>query len=227
MLGVPGLMQAYLAGNVAIVNAPGTGIADDKAICAYVPDMIRFYEDSEPIIPNVKTYICSREEDLSYVLDHLAELVIKPVDMSGGYGVLICDQLSKEELAKAAAELRANPRNFIAQPKVMLSTHGTFIEGEQAFRPRPIDLRTFTLLGADGGTVLPGGLTRVALRQGSLIVNSSQGGGSKDTWVLSPAQETSGLSQAQQGPSRLASPYGAAAGAGQFVDQAPKAPPSC
>ena len=190
MLGVPGLMRAYLAGNVAIVNAPGTGIADDKAICAYVPDMIRFYEGEEPIIPNVKTYICSRPDDLAYVLDHLSELVVKPVDMSGGYGVLICDQLTNKELAEAAAQIQADPRNFIAQPKIMLSTHGTYIEGDNAFRPRHVDLRTFTLLGDGRAEVLRGGLTRVALKKGSLIVNSSQGGGSKDTWVISPDDDS-------------------------------------
>ncbi len=189
MLGVPGLMRAYLKGNVAIVNAPGTGIADDKAICAYVPDMIRFYGLGEPLLQNVKTYLCGRPEDLAYVLEHLSELVIKPVDMSGGYGVLIGDRLSEAELADAAAALRANPRNFIAQPKIMLSTHGTYIDGEAAFRPRHIDLRTFTLLGDGTTQVLRGGLTRVALKEGSLIVNSSQGGGSKDTWVVGAAKE--------------------------------------
>ncbi|NJC27650.1 circularly permuted type 2 ATP-grasp protein [Neolewinella antarctica] len=184
MLGVSGLMRAYLAGNVSIVNAPGTGIADDKAICAYVPDMIKYYLDEEPIIANVKTYICDKPEDLKYVLENMKELVVKPVDMSGGYGVLICDRLSKAELEEAAAALKANPRNFIAQPKIMLSTHGTFIEEENEFQARHIDLRTFTLLGKDTAKVLRGGLTRVALTKGSLIVNSSQGGGSKDTWVI-------------------------------------------
>lgn len=193
MLGVPGLMSAYLAGNVAIVNAPGTGIADDKAICAYVPDMIRYYEkDAEPIISNVQTFICSRPDDLKYVLENLATLVVKPVDMSGGYGVLICDQLSKDELDKAAAEIKADPRNFIAQPKIMLSTHGTYIDEDKGFRPRHIDLRTFTLTGGDQTQVLRGGLTRVALKKGSLIVNSSQGGGSKDTWVIADEQRPSG-----------------------------------
>ena len=184
MLGVPGLMEAYLAGNVTIVNAPGTGIADDKAICAYVPDMVRFYLKEEPILQNVKTYICGRPDDLAYVLDHLAELVVKPVDMSGGYGVMICDRLDQKELDKLAEEIKADPRNFIAQPKIMLSTHGTYIEEESGFAARHIDLRTFTLTGSEGARVLRGGLTRVALKKGSLIVNSSQGGGSKDTWVI-------------------------------------------
>ncbi len=184
MLGVPGLMRAYAAGRVTIVNAPGTGIADDKAICAYVPDMIRFYLQQEPIISNVPTYICGRPEDLKYTLEHLPELVVKPVDMSGGYGVMICDSLSKAELTELADKIKADPRNFIAQPKIMLSTHSTYIEEGNRFAPRHIDLRTFTLLGADKTRVLKGGLTRVALREGSLIVNSSQGGGSKDTWVI-------------------------------------------
>ena len=184
MLGVPGLMRAYARGRVTIVNAPGTGIADDKAICAYVPDMIRFYLKQEPIISNVPTYICGRPEDLQYTLEHLAELVVKPVDMSGGYGVMICDRLSKGELTELAEKIKADPRNFIAQPKIMLSTHSTYIEEQNRFAPRHIDLRTFTLLGADKTRILKGGLTRVALREGSLIVNSSQGGGSKDTWVI-------------------------------------------
>jgi len=194
LLGVPGLMGAYLKGRVTIVNAPGTGIADDKAICAFVPDMIKYYLNEDPIIQNVQTYICSRPKELAHVLDNLATLVIKPVDMSGGYGVLIGDQLSKKELATAAAAIKANPRNFIAQPKIMLSTHGTYFDGE-GFSPRHIDLRTFTLMGgeqegiSDGMRILRGGLTRVALRQGSLIVNSSQGGGSKDTWVIAEQKQ--------------------------------------
>ncbi|WP_116107430.1 circularly permuted type 2 ATP-grasp protein [Lewinella sp. IMCC34191] len=184
ILGVAGLMRAYAKGRVAIVNAPGTGIADDKAICAYVPDMIRFYLKEEPIIKNVPTYICGRPEDLQYTLEHLAELVVKPVDMSGGYGVMICDRLTKAELAELAEKIKADPRNYIAQPKIMLSTHSTYIEEENRFEPRHIDLRTFTLLGGDKTRILKGGLTRVALKKGSLIVNSSQGGGSKDTWVI-------------------------------------------
>lgn len=217
MLGVPNLMKAYLAGKVTIVNAPGTGIADDKAICAFVPDMIRYYLDQEPIIKNVPTYICSRPEDLAYTLEHLAELVVKPVDMSGGYGVEICDRLSPEELEVLANSIKADPRNFIAQPKIMLSVHGTYIEkapeGDNpafaGFLPRHIDLRSFTLMGRpksatdDGIQVLRGGLTRVALKEGSLIVNSSQGGGSKDTWVISPNKV--GQQQQQGKPARSSS----------------------
>jgi len=203
MLGVPGLMEAYLNGNVTIVNAPGTGIADDKAICAYVPDMVRFYLDQEPLLDNVKTYICGRPDDLEYVLENLGKLVVKPVDMSGGYGVEICDQLSLERLKELAGQITANPRNFIAQPKIMLSTHGTYIDEERGFVPRHIDLRTFTLTGGDQVQVLRGGLTRVALKKGSLIVNSSQGGGSKDTWVIAseeapaamPLPEHNGINQ--------------------------------
>ena len=176
LLGVAGLMRAYAKGRVTIVNAPGTGIADDKAICAYVPDMIRFYLKQEPIISNVPTYICGKPEDLAYTLGHLAELVVKPVDMSGGYGVMICDRLNKAELDELAEKIKADPRNFIAQPKIMLSTHSTYIEEKNSFAPRHIDLRTFTLLGADKTRILRGGLTRVALKEGSLIVNSSQGG---------------------------------------------------
>ena len=185
LLGVKGLMKAYIKGNVTIVNAPGTGISDDKAVCAYVPDMIRYYLKEEPILNNVPTYICEKPKDLEYVLSHLTELVVKPVDMSGGYGVTICDQLTNEELENVKITIKRNPRNYIAQPKMMLSVHSTFIEDQNRFEPRHIDLRTFTLMGKDKTFVLPGGLTRVALKKGSLIVNSSQGGGSKDTWVVS------------------------------------------
>ncbi|MCB0838672.1 MAG: circularly permuted type 2 ATP-grasp protein [Bacteroidetes bacterium] len=184
ILGVKGIMRAYLAGNVTLVNAPGTGVSDDKAICSFVPDMIRYYLDQEPIISNVPTYICERPDDLKYVLEHLPELVVKPVDMSGGYGVTICDRLNQAELEEVKQKIKAKPRNFIAQPKMMLSVHSTYIEDENCFMPRHIDLRTFTLMGKDQTFVLPGGLTRVALKKGSLIVNSSQGGGSKDTWIV-------------------------------------------
>lgn len=184
LLGVAGIMDVYLKGNVTIINAPGTGISDDKAICAYVPDMIRFYLNEEPILQNVPTYICERKTDLEYVLENMEELVVKPVDMSGGYGVCICDQMSKEELTELREKVKENPRNFIAQPKMLLSTHSTFIEEVNDFEPRHIDLRTFTILGGEEPFVLEGGLTRTALTKGSLIVNSSQGGGSKDTWVI-------------------------------------------
>jgi len=184
MLGVKGLMKVYLKGNVTIVNAPGTGISDDKAICSYVPDMIKYYLGEEPIIQNVPTFICERPEDLKYVKEHIRELVVKPVDMSGGYGVCICDQMSNAEIEELLRNIEANPRNYIAQPKMMLSTHCTFIEDTNSFEPRHIDLRTFSIFGGDEPYVLSGGLTRTALKKGNLIVNSSQGGGSKDTWVV-------------------------------------------
>ena len=184
LLGVHGIMDVYLKGNVTIINAPGTGISDDKAICAYVPDMIKYYLGEDAILHNVPTYICERPKDLAYVLENIQKLVVKPVDMSGGYGVCICDQMSEKEIEELKLKLRANPRNFIAQPKMMLSTHTTFIESQGCFEPRHIDLRTFTIMGGDQPFVLKGGLTRTALKKGNLIVNSSQGGGSKDTWVL-------------------------------------------
>jgi len=184
MLGVPGLMDVYLKGHVTIVNAPGTGISDDKAVCSYVPDMIKYYLDEEPIIKNVPTYICERPDDLTYVLEHIRELVVKPVDMSGGYGVCICDQMANHEIEELMLQIKADPRNYIAQPKMLLSVHTTYIEEHQTLEPRHIDLRTFTIMGDGEPYVLKGGLTRTALKKGSLIVNSSQGGGSKDTWVL-------------------------------------------
>jgi len=184
MLGVRGLMDVYSKGNVTIINAPGTGISDDKAVCAYVPDMIKYYLDEDAIISNVPTYICNKPEDLQYVKDNIEELVVKPVDMSGGYGVCICDQMTKTEQKELLKKVEANPRNFIAQPKMLLSLHSTFIEESDQFEPRHVDLRTFTILGGESPYVLKGGLTRTALIKNSLIVNSSQGGGSKDTWVV-------------------------------------------
>ncbi len=187
ILGVAGLMHAYRAGNVVIANAPGNGVADDKAIYAYVPDIIKYYLGEEPILANVPTYLCARHDDLAYVLEHLAELVVKPTDASGGYGILIGPAASKQELVEFHAKLKANPGGYIAQPVQKLSTHPTFVEenGVHDLYPRHVDLRPYAVCGADGKvSVLPGGLTRVALRKGSLVINSSQGGGSKDTWVL-------------------------------------------
>jgi len=187
MLGVAGLMHAYRCGNVVIASAPGNGVADDKAIYAYVPDIIRYYLHEEPILPNVPTFVCARHDDLAYVLEHLAELVIKPTDASGGYGLLIGPAATQAELAEFHAKLKANPGGYIAQPVQKLSTHPTFVEenGVSNLYPRHVDLRPYAVCGAGGKvSVLPGGLTRVALRQGSLVINSSQGGGSKDTWVL-------------------------------------------
>jgi len=184
LLGVPGIMGAYRAGNITIINAPGTGVADDKAIYAYVPDIIRYYLGEEPILNNVQTYICEKEEDRKYVLDNMKKLVVKPVDESGGYGLLIGPKATKKEISQYTEKIKKNPRKYIAQPVMSLSVHPTFIEEKERFEPRHIDLRTFFLMGKGFTHTLKGGLTRVALREGSLVVNSSQGGGSKDTWVM-------------------------------------------
>lgn len=186
MLGVAGLMRAYRAGRVAIANAPGTGVADDKLIYAYVPEMIRYYLGEEPIIANVPTYLCSREEDRAYVLSHLSELVVKAVAEAGGYGMLIGPHASSGEIATFAQRIQADPRNYIAQPTLELSTVPSLSEGE--LFPCHVDLRPYVLRG-QGAWVSPGGLTRVALRRGSLVVNSSQGGGCKDTWIVGETPE--------------------------------------
>lgn len=183
-LGVPGLFSAYKKGNVCLVNAPGTGVADDKAIYTYMPQIIKYYLDEEPILNNVHTYHCSRPDEMKYVLENIDKLVIKPVDEAGGYGISIGNQLTKEEIEKVKITIQASPRKYIAQPIMALSVHATYIEDTNSFEPRHVDLRTFTLLGKDKEFVLKGGLTRVALKRGNLVVNSSQGGGSKDTWVL-------------------------------------------
>ncbi len=182
-LGVAGLMGAYRAGNVSLANAPGTGIADDKVIYAFVPEMIRYYLGEESILANVPTYVCLRDEDREYVLDHLDELVVKAANESGGYGMLIGPHATPTERDVFAKKVRADPRNFIAQPTLQLSRVPTLV-GE-AIEGRHVDLRPYVLCsGPDDVWVMPGGLTRVALRKGSLVVNSSQGGGSKDTWVV-------------------------------------------
>jgi uncharacterized circularly permuted ATP-grasp superfamily protein len=181
-LGVPGLMSAYQAGNVTLANAVGTGIADDKAVYSYMPAIVKFYLGEEPILKNVPTWRCREEEHLSYVLDHLEELVVKEVHGSGGYGMLIGPKADKATIAAFRAKLKANPRNFIAQPTLALSTCPTCVE--EGVAPRHVDLRPFVLTGRDRIRIVPGGLTRVALKKGSLVVNSSQGGGTKDTWVL-------------------------------------------
>lgn len=181
MLGVPGLMDVYRRGNVALANAPGTGVADDKVIYAYVPDMIRFYLNEEPILPNVPTYVCEREEDRKYVLAHLDELVVKAANEAGGYGMLIGPHSTAEQRDEFAHKIKADPRNYIAQPTLALSRVPVMVNGN--FEGRHVDLRPYVLYGKDIW-VLPGGLTRVALKKGSLVVNSSQGGGSKDTWVV-------------------------------------------
>ena len=182
MLGVRGLMECYRQGSVAIANAPGTGVADDKLIYAYVPEMIRYYLQQEPIIENVTTYLCSRPDDLTYVLEHLPSLVVKAVSEAGGYGMLIGPHASAQECAEFRERIKADPRNYIAQPTLHLSTVPSLSNGE--LYPCHVDLRPYILRGRQSW-VTPGGLTRVALKRGSLVVNSSQGGGSKDTWVVS------------------------------------------
>ena len=180
-LGVPGLFNAYRAGNVAITNALGTGVADDKALYSYVPAIIRYYLSEDPVLPNIETYVLAREQDRSYVLDHLDQLVVKAVGESGGYGMLIGPHSTAAERERFRAQILADPRNYIAQPTLALSRAPCFIDGR--VEPRHVDLRPYVLYG-ERVTIVPGGLTRVALRRGSLVVNSSQGGGSKDTWVL-------------------------------------------
>jgi uncharacterized circularly permuted ATP-grasp superfamily protein len=180
-LGVPGLFNAYRAGNVALGNAIGTGVADDKAVYAYVPAIIRYYLNEDPILPNIETYLCSEASQRQHVLANLDRLVVKAVGESGGYGMLIGPQSTAEQREEFTRRIQADPRNFIAQPTLALSVAPCFIEGQ--VEPRHVDLRPYILYG-DRITIVPGGLTRVALRKGSLVVNSSQGGGSKDTWVL-------------------------------------------
>ena len=180
-LGIPGLLASQRAGKVTVANAVGTGVADDKSIYPYVPEMIRFYLGQEPLLANVPTYMLRRPDDLEYVLDHLSELVVKEVHGAGGYGMLIGPTASKEDLALFRLRIKSAPERYIAQPTLALSACPTFVESGVA--PRHIDLRPFVLSGREV-TLVPGGLTRVALREGSLVVNSSQGGGTKDTWVL-------------------------------------------
>ena len=181
MLGVPGLVHAYRAGNVSLANSIGTGIADDKVMYYFVPRMIKYYLDQEPILPNVPTYLASEEADRKYILENLPDLVVKAANESGGYGMLIGPKSSKAEIEKFRERIIAEPRNYIAQPMVFLSQHPTYCDGK--VEGRHVDLRPFILSG-ERISIIPGGLTRVALRKGSIVVNSSQGGGSKDTWVL-------------------------------------------
>jgi uncharacterized circularly permuted ATP-grasp superfamily protein len=182
MLGVPGIMDVYRAGNITIANAPGTGVADDKAIYSYMPDIVEFYTGERAILKNVETHRCSEPDALKYVLDNLADLVVKEVHGSGGYGMLVGPAASKKEITAFAAKLRANPANYIAQPTLSLSTVPIFTK--KGLAPRHVDLRPFALVSPSGVNITPGGLTRVALKAGSLVVNSSQGGGTKDTWIL-------------------------------------------
>jgi uncharacterized circularly permuted ATP-grasp superfamily protein len=202
MLGVPGLIAAYAAGNVAIINAPGNGIADDKAIYSYMPEIVRFYSGGDAKLPNVETWRCREPQALQYVLDHLDEVVVKLVDGSGGYGMLVGPTASKQEIELFRAALVAEPHRYIAQPTLALSTVPTL--AETGLAPRHVDFRPFVLTGSKGVQVVPGGLTRVALREGSLVVNSSQGGGTKDSFVLmddgpvqTQSQAMGGMTQSQ------------------------------
>jgi uncharacterized circularly permuted ATP-grasp superfamily protein len=182
MLGVAGIMDIYRAGGITIANAPGTGISDDKAIYSFMPEIVEFYTGEKPILQNVPTWRCAEADSLAYVLDNLADLVVKEVHGSGGYGMLIGPTASKKELAEFARKLRARPDKYIAQPTLALSTVPIF--SKAGLTPRHVDLRPFVLVSPGGIEITPGGLTRVALKKGSLVVNSSQGGGTKDSWVL-------------------------------------------
>jgi uncharacterized circularly permuted ATP-grasp superfamily protein len=184
LMGVPGLMGAYRAGNVALANAVGNGVADDKAVYAYVPEFIRYYLGEEPVLGSVETYLCSRSADLAYVLEHLPELVVKAVGESGGYGMLMGPTADKATIEEFRQRILAEPRNYIAQPVVGLSRVPSYDAALERVGGRHVDLRPYCLFDGEKVTVVPGGLTRVALREGSMVVNSSQGGGSKDTWVL-------------------------------------------
>jgi uncharacterized circularly permuted ATP-grasp superfamily protein len=184
LIGVRGLMRAWRAGTVTLANAPGNGVADDKAVYPFVPDLVRFYLSEEPLLDQVPTYVCARADDCAYVVEHLSELVVKAVDEAGGYGMLMGPQSTAAERDEFRARIAAEPRRYIAQPRVEISTCPTWDAESHAVRPRRIDLRPYILTSKDGPWVLPGGLTRVALAPGSYVVNSSQGGGSKDTWVL-------------------------------------------
>ena len=181
-LGVPGLMSAYRKGNVAIINAVGNGVADDKAVYAYVPDMIRYYLNEEQILPNVPTYQLSLRENREYVFNNIQKMVIKRTHQSGGYGMVMGNKATEEDIINVKIDVENDPRSFIAQPIIKLSTVPCYIDGK--FIPRHVDLRPYALCGPEGTKIVPGGLTRVALREGSLVVNSSQGGGSKDTWII-------------------------------------------
>lgn len=181
VLGVPGLIRSWRAGRVAIANAPGAGVADDKVIYAFVPQMIKYYLKEKPLVKNVPTYLCMRDKDRNYVLDNLHKLVVKPANESGGYGIMVGPHSSAQTHKKFAKLIEKDPRNYIAQPTLSLSTAPTYVDG--AIAPRHLDLRPFILQGKDAW-VTPGGLTRVAMKEGSLVVNSSQGGGSKDTWIV-------------------------------------------
>ena len=181
MLGVPGLVNVYREGNVALANAPGAGVADDKSVYAFMPALIRYYLGEDALLPQIPTYLGARPPDFAYIRDHIRQLVVKTTGDSGGYGMLMGPSATKREIETYVAQMKKNPGNYIAQPLIELSSHPTYTDSK--FEARRIDLRPFILYG-ESVCVLPGGLTRVALRPGSYVVNSSQGGGSKDTWVL-------------------------------------------
>jgi uncharacterized circularly permuted ATP-grasp superfamily protein len=185
MLGVPGLMQVYKEGNVALANAPGSGVADDKVVYAYVPDVIKYYLGEDAILPNVPTYLCSRPTELDHVLENIGKLVVKAANESGGYGMLVGPHSTKQQQEDFRRKIKADPRNYIGQPTLSLSRVPTIVDDH--LEGRHVDLRPYILCGKEI-FVLPGGLTRVALKKGSLVVNSSQGGGSKDTWVLAETE---------------------------------------
>jgi len=186
LLGVPGILRAWAKGHVTLANAPGNGLADDKAVYPFVPDIIRYYLGEEPVLAQLPTWVCAREEDRKFVLGHLPELVVKAVDEAGGYGMLMGPQSTAAQIEEFRKRIQAEPRKYIAQRRLELSTCPTWVEGKGRVEARRVDLRPYVLNGRDGPWVLPGGLTRVALVEGSYVVNSSQGGGSKDTWVLKP-----------------------------------------
>jgi uncharacterized circularly permuted ATP-grasp superfamily protein len=197
MLGVPGLMRAYAAGNVALANTVGTGVADDKVVYRYVPEIIRYYLDQDPILPNVDTFCAWEDAERDHILANIDKLVVKAANEAGGYGMLIGPQATRAECADFAEKVKANPRNYLAQPVVELSTAPCYMAGE-GIVPRRVDLRPYILTGPNGVTIIPGGLTRVALREGSYVVNSSQGGGSKDTWVLSRPVDAAAVAAMRQ-----------------------------
>ena len=182
VLGLAGIMEAYRQGNVVIVNAPGTGVADDKAVYTYIPSIIRYYLNEDPILKNIKTFQLSNTDEKNYVIENIDQMVVKKTDGSGGYGMLMGKSASKREIKDYIKKIDLKPENFIAQPTLSLSTSPCIINNE--LTPRCVDLRPFAVFGANGISVCPGGLSRVALKKGSLVVNSSQGGGSKDTWVI-------------------------------------------
>jgi uncharacterized circularly permuted ATP-grasp superfamily protein len=186
LLGVPGILRAWAKGNVTLANAPGNGVADDKAVYPFVPDIVRYYLSEEPLLAQLDTWVCARDDDRRFVLEHLGELVVKAVDEAGGYGMLMGPQATKAQIEEFRKRVEAEPRKYIAQRRLELSTCPTWVEGKGRVEPRRVDLRPYILNGRDGPWVLPGGLTRVALVEGSYVVNSSQGGGSKDTWVQKP-----------------------------------------